>query len=172
MLAHAWLERIAWLDDAGIGSVNDAEVLAAAAVDAARPIDPALAASVREAVEAALTGPMADVLRRARCASWGCDALEVRVEMPFALATEDGLVRGRMDRVVLGLRDGRVERAEVVDWKTGARGLRGAGLEERLAPYRRQMAAYRAALAGMFSLAPERVTAVLAMVDRGELIES
>ena len=171
-LAHAWLERIAWLDDAGIGSVNDAEVLAAAAVDAARPIDPALAASVREVVEAALTGPMADVLRRARYASWGCDALEVRVEMPFALATEDGMVRGRMDRVVLGLRDGRVERAEVVDWKTGARGLRGAGLEERLAPYRRQMAAYRAALAGMFSLAPERVTAVLAMVDRGELIEA
>jgi ATP-dependent exoDNAse (exonuclease V) beta subunit len=115
---------------------------------------------------------MAAVLHRGRCAAWGCDALEVRVEMPFALATGDGLVRGRMDRVVLGLRDGRVERAEVVDWKTGARGLVGAELEERIAPYRRQMAAYREALGTMFGLAPDRVTAVLAMVDRGELIEA
>jgi ATP-dependent exoDNAse (exonuclease V) beta subunit len=92
--------------------------------------------------------------------------------MPFALATDDGLVRGRMDRVVLGIRGGRVERAEVVDWKTGAHGLSGAALEERIAPYRRQMAAYKAALAGMFALPEDRVTAVLAMVDRGELIEA
>jgi hypothetical protein len=34
------------------------------------------------------------------------------------------------------------------------------------------MAAYRAALAAMFGLMPERVTAVLAMVDRGELVEA
>jgi ATP-dependent exoDNAse (exonuclease V) beta subunit len=146
--------------------------MVAASVDAGRPIDAELARTVRTLVDVALTTPMADVLRRARCASWGCDALEVRVEMPFALATEDGLVRGRMDRVVLGLRGGRVERAEVVDWKTGARGVSGAELDQRIEPYRKQMAAYRAALAAMFGLAPERVTAVLAMVDRGELIEA
>lgn len=171
-VAHAWLERITWLDDAGLDAIDAAEVLAAASVDAGRPIDAGLAASVRDAVEAALGGPMSGALRRSRCASWGCDALEVRVEMPFALATAGGLVRGRMDRVVLGLRDGRVHRAEVVDWKTGARGLSGAELEERIAPYRRQMAAYREAIAGMFGLEPARVTGVLAMVDRGELIEA
>ncbi len=171
-LAHAWLERITWLDDSGLDAIDASEVLSAAAVDAGRPIDADLAAAVHAVVARSLDGPMAAVLRRGRCAAWGCDALEVRVEMPFALATGDGLVRGRMDRVVLGLRDGRVERAEVVDWKTGARGLAGTEFEERIAPYRRQMAAYREALGTMFRLAPDRVTAVLAMVDRGELIEA
>jgi ATP-dependent exoDNAse (exonuclease V) beta subunit len=171
-LAHAWFERIPWLDERGPGAVDAAEVEAAASVDAGRPVDPGLAESVRTLVERSLGTPMAAVLRRARCEPWGCDALEVRVEMPFALATDDGLVRGRMDRVVLGIRGGRVERAEVVDWKTGAHGLSGAALEERIAPYRRQMAAYKAALAGMFALPEDRVTAVLAMVDRGELIEA
>jgi ATP-dependent exoDNAse (exonuclease V) beta subunit len=171
-LAHAWFERITWLDDGDPRMIEPAEVMVAASVDAGRPIDAELARTVRTLVDVALTTPMADVLRRTRCASWGCDALEVHVEMPFALATEDGLVRGRMDRVVLGLRGGRVERAEVVDWKTGARGVSGAELDQRIDPYRKQMAAYRAALAAMFGLAPERVTAVLAMVDRGELIEA
>jgi hypothetical protein len=72
---------------------------------------------------------------------------------------------------VLGFRNGRVVRAEVVDWKTGATGVEGAAFEERIAGYRSQMAGYRRALCTMFGLGPEAVTAVLAFVDRGELVE-
>jgi hypothetical protein len=82
------------------------------------------------------------------------------------------MVRGRMDRVVLGFRGGRVVRAEVIDWKTGARGLSGAALEERIAPYRAQMEDYRAALCAMFGLEPPCVAATLAMVERGELVDA
>lgn len=204
-LAHAWLERIEWIDEetggrAGEGApageavaggaaagrvsaeratsghvleaIDAREVVAAASIDVGRPIPAELEAEVRGAVAQALAGPMSAVLRRTRCDAWACDGLEVRVEMPFAVATDDGLVRGRMDRVVLGVRDGRVEHAEIVDWKTGARGLAGEALEERIAPYRRQMAAYRAAICTMFALPADRVGAVLAMVDRGELIEA
>jgi ATP-dependent exoDNAse (exonuclease V) beta subunit len=115
---------------------------------------------------------MGAVLRPDRCTGWSCERLEVRAEMAFAADLPAGPMRGRMDRVVLGVRGGRVVRAEVVDWKTGARGLSGAALEERIAPYRAQMADYRAALAAMLGLEPACVTAVLAMVDRGELIEA
>ena len=38
--------------------------------------------------------------------------------------------------------------------------------------YRRQMAAYRGALAAMFGLPEDRVSAVLAMVDRGGVVEA
>jgi ATP-dependent exoDNAse (exonuclease V) beta subunit len=91
--------------------------------------------------------------------------------MPFGAVVDGTLVRGRMDRVVLGLRGGRVVRAEVVDWKTGAAGLEGAALEERVAPYREQMEGYRRALCAMFGLPAESVTAVLAFPERDELVE-
>jgi hypothetical protein len=91
--------------------------------------------------------------------------------MPFAVDGGDALVHGRMDRVVLGFRDGRVVRAEVVDWKTGATGVEGAAFEDRIAGYRAQMGGYRRALCTMFGLGAEAVTAVLAFVDRDELVE-
>ena len=92
--------------------------------------------------------------------------------MPFVVQIDGRTQRGRMDRVVLGMRAGRVVRAEVLDWKTGARDLQGAECEERIAPYQLQMNGYRRALAAMFEIAPESVSAVLAFVDRGEIREA
>jgi hypothetical protein len=91
--------------------------------------------------------------------------------MPFVVQVDGRIQHGRMDRVVLGIRDGRVVRAEVVDWKTGARDLQGAAFNDRIAPYRLQMNGYRQALATMFGIAPDAVSAVLAFVDRGEIRE-
>ena len=171
-LAHAWFERIEWLAGTAPDAAIGADARAAAALEVGRAIDRALAAEVERAVATACAGPMGAVLRPERYAGWSCDRLDVRAEMSFAADLAAGPMRGRMDRVVLGIQGGRVMRAEVVDWKTGARGLAGAALEERIAPYRAQMADYRAALAAMLGLEPSCVTAVLAMVDRGELIEA
>jgi ATP-dependent exoDNAse (exonuclease V) beta subunit len=171
-LAHAWFERVEWLSGTAPDAAIGADARAAAALEVGRAIDGALAAEVESAVAKACAGPMGAVLRPDRCTGWSCERLEVRAEMAFAADLPAGPMRGRMDRVVLGVRGGRVVRAEVVDWKTGARGLSGAALEERIAPYRAQMADYRAALAAMLGLEPACVTAVLAMVDRGELIEA
>ncbi|NBP51191.1 MAG: hypothetical protein EBU70_08440 [Actinobacteria bacterium] len=170
-IAHAWLERIAWSDGGAPDPSCEPGVLRAVAAEIGRPPDAAVAAEVRASVAQAVAGPMGAVLRADRYAAWDCGTPEVRAEMPFAAVVDGTLLRGRMDRVVLGIQDGRVVRAEVVDWKTGARGLEGAALEERIAPYRAQMQAYRGALAGMFGLPAERVTAVLAFVDRGGLVE-
>ena len=91
--------------------------------------------------------------------------------MPFAVEIEGSLVRGRMDRVVLGIRGGGVVRAEVVDWKTGAEGLIGEALAVRIEPYRSQMNDYRRALAGLCGLDAQTATALLAFVDRDEMVE-
>jgi ATP-dependent exoDNAse (exonuclease V) beta subunit len=183
-MAHAWFERIGWIAPDGAGAapaaghaaaaalaaIDEAELLAAVGVEIGRPVDPAVAAEVRATVARAIAGPVGDTLRAARCASWGCDRLEVRAEMPFAVAMDGMLVRGRMDRVVLGFRGGRAVRAEVIDWKTGATGVAGAAFEERIAGYRAQMDDYRRALCVMLGLDAGAVTAALAFVDRGQVL--
>jgi hypothetical protein len=171
-LAHAWFEHVEWLNSEGIDAASEPQVLRAVAVEIGRPVDSALRESVRALVMAAAQGPLGDCLRPARYASWKCDTLQVRSEMPFVVQIDGRTQRGRMDRVVLGMRAGRVVRAEVLDWKTGARDLQGAEFEERIAPYQLQMNGYRRALAAMFEIAPESVSAVLAFVDRGEIREA
>jgi hypothetical protein len=171
-LAHAWFEHVEWLNSEGIDAASEPQVLRAVAVEIGRPVDSALRESVRALVMAAAQGPLGECLRPARYASWKCDTLQVRSEMPFVVQIDGRTQRGRMDRVVLGMRAGRVVRAEVLDWKTGARDLQGAEFEERIAPYQLQMNGYRHALAAMFEIAPESVSAVLAFVDRGEIREA
>ena len=122
-------------------------------------------------VAAALAVPaVAGVIGPKACESWGAATLEVRREMPFVAVVDGGMVRGRMDRVVLGVRDGRVVRAQVLDWKTGAVGLAGDALQERIAPYREQLQSYRAALCAIFGLPAEAVGATIVLVDRGEVV--
>ncbi len=171
-LAHAWFEHVEWLGADGIDPTSEPQVLRAVAVEIGRPVDAVLGASVRALVMSAAQGPLGECLRPARYASWRCDALAVRSEMPFVVQIDGRIQRGRMDRVVLGMQGGRVVRAEVVDWKTGARDVRGAEFQERIAPYRLQMEGYRRALTAMFNLAPDGVSAVLAFVDRGEICEA
>jgi ATP-dependent exoDNAse (exonuclease V) beta subunit len=171
-LAHAWFEHVEWLNSEGIDAASEPQVLRAVAVEIGRPVDAALRESVRALVMAAAQGPLGECLRPARYALWKCDTLQVRSEMPFVVQIDGRTQRGRMDRVVLGMRAGRVVRAEVLDWKTGARDLQGAEFEERIAPYQLQMNGYRRALAAMFEIAPESVSAVLAFVDRGEIREA
>ena len=171
-LAHAWFEHVEWLNSEGIDPASEPQVLRAVAVEIGRPVDSALRDSVRALVMAAARGPLGECLRPARYSAWKCDTLQVRSEMPFVVQIDGRTQRGRMDRVVLGLRAGRVVRAEVLDWKTGARDLPGAEFEGRIAPYHLQMNGYRRALAAMFEIPPESVSAVLAFVDRGEIREA
>ncbi|NBQ13424.1 MAG: hypothetical protein EBU31_02150 [Proteobacteria bacterium] len=170
-LTHAWFERMAWCDGAIPANIDEADLVRAVSVEIGRPVEAELASEVRTLVRSTVAGPVAAVLRESRYGAWGCERVDVRSEMPFAVTVDSALVHGRMDRVVLGLRNGRVVRAEVVDWKTGATSVDGTAFEERIAGYRSQMAGYRRALCTMFGLEPEAVTAVLAFVDRGQLVE-
>jgi ATP-dependent exoDNAse (exonuclease V) beta subunit len=170
-IAHAWFERIRWRGEAALDAIDEAALLDAVAIEIGRPVDRALAGEVRTMVDRAIAGPMGAVLDRARTEAWRCDSIEVRAEMPFAAVLGGTLVRGRMDRVVLGIAGGRVVRAEVVDWKTGAAAAQGADFERRIAGYREQMDGYRRAVSAMFGLDAACVTAVLAFPERGQLVE-
>ena len=171
-LAHAWMERIEWLAPGGsVDPSIESEVLRAVAVEIGRPVDRSMADEVRGMVVAACRGAVGDALRVDRCASWGCDTLLVHSELPYVAEIDGRIQRGRIDRLVLGYRGGRVVRAEVLDHKTGATGVAGDALEARIAPYRAQMAGYRRVVASMFGIEPSAVSTVLLMLDRGEVID-
>ncbi|MFO0961693.1 MAG: UvrD-helicase domain-containing protein [Phycisphaerales bacterium] len=170
-LAHAWFAAMEWPTAAAMAAVDEPALLRGVALEIHRPVDPALAQEVRAMVATALAVPaIAGAIGPKAGESWGAATLEVRREMPFVAVVDGGMVRGRMDRVVLGVHDGRVVRAQVLDWKTGAVGLAGDALQERIAPYREQLQSYRAALCAIFGLPAEAVGATIVLVDRGEVV--
>lgn len=95
--------------------------------------------------------------------------LEVLREQPFAVRLDDVVLRGTFDRVVLTRSEGAVIAAELIDFKTDTVDSRDA-LAERIAHYRPQIDAYRRALARLYTLAPEAITAKLAFVSTGDVI--
>ncbi len=97
---------------------------------------------------------------------------EVRNEFPFVIARDDGaLVHGRIDRLVLKKREGKVISAIVLDYKTGAKGPKGTHFDQKVANYREQLFAYCDAVASMWRLPRASVCATLLFVDRGEVVE-
>ena len=80
------------------------------------------------------------------------------------------LVNGRIDRLVLSLRDGVPIGATIIDFKTGATEVSSEKLAEKISAYREQLAAYGDAVAEMFTIPREAVRLELLFVDRGESI--
>ena len=102
---------------------------------------------------------------------------EVRNEHPFLreIAVDNApsvVTAGRIDRLVLH-RDasGKVHRATILDYKTGAVGISDAVLESKLIGYRAQMRAYCAAVEELWSLPSGAAVAKLLFVDRDEVLE-
>lgn len=157
VLWHAWLALVEW-SEAGVPAMD--ELLAAASregveEDAAR----------REAVAfaSALRGGLGAALSRSRYAGWGgVAAVLVKREWPFAARLEEeGLVSGRLDRVVVGVGPGGgAAWAEVLDWKTG-QGADEAVRREEAA----QVMLYREVVAGMLGVGLEAVRGTLVRVS-------
>ena len=90
-----------------------------------------------------------------RSAWWGREPAEI--EVPFEMEVEGVLVRGRMDAVYTG-----GDRAEIVDWKTGAPPV---GEDAQAAAV--QLAAYRLAWHGLSGTPLERIGAAFHYVAQG-----
>ncbi|MFI4883345.1 MAG: UvrD-helicase domain-containing protein [Phycisphaerales bacterium JB064] len=119
---HRLLESVEWLEDAG----EDPSAWGAPAI--------ASAGEAGERIRTALThGSLRGVLSRDAIEHrWGSGYdLTVRREMPLSVPMDvDGrpaLVRGRIDRLVLGMKAGQVERCLIIDFKTGATGENALG---------------------------------------------
>jgi ATP-dependent helicase/nuclease subunit A len=163
-LAHAWFEQIGWLED---GLPTDEELLTVA-----RRLAPSLPSEPLQALlqrfHRWLTVPqIRQLLSRA---SYPAGATVER-EVPFIHRSGGRLVEGVIDRLVLLREDERVVGAEILDYKTDAMpsGDRAA-VEQKLAYYRPQLAAYRDGVAAGFRLPPERVAARLVFLEVGMVV--
>ncbi|MGA1705694.1 MAG: ATP-dependent helicase [Candidatus Nanopelagicaceae bacterium] len=87
----------------------------------------------------------------------------LEVEFPFEVVIDGTLLRGRIDAIYQDPRD--IERIEVVDWKTG-RVKSGDDLSSAAT----QLAAYRLAVAKLFSKPLESISAAFHYVEANETI--
>lgn len=166
---HGWFELVEWLDDR---VPTDPELLAAAGKLGWEPksAEP-LIGTFREV----LAGDLAKILHKARYEDHPrVDRIEVRrewafeVRLPTSTGHEAVDLAGRFDRLVLGYCGGKVVWADVLDFKSDDIQPGDAeSLDQSIANYRPQMAAYVKAVCEMFSLNPNDVSASLLFIRPG-----
>jgi ATP-dependent exoDNAse (exonuclease V) beta subunit len=183
-LFHAWLEQIEWL---GGGLPGDDALRRIAARlrseigDVAEKIDEHIERFKRQlaarSVAAALSQSFYDSpanLGLAALASktWpaGRSELTVQRELAFATRNGEGLLVGSIDRLVVINRGGKPVAADIIDYKTDEiAASNAASLADKVAFYRPQIEAYRAAAAKLLDLPPELIAARLVFLAAGEV---
>lgn len=165
LLVHAWLDRLAWIEDGMPGEDERDAVAREAGIR-----DPGVVAEAW----AMFRRTIADGAVRALL-SWagtadrlGTRGLEVLRELPVATDERDGVVLGRIDRVVIAFEHGRPIRAEVIDFKTEA--VDGP-VETAVDRHRDQLEGYRRAVAKCAGLPPHLVAARLALLSIGRVVD-
>ncbi len=147
---HEIFSRVGWWES---GTVEELESMRNADAESplmVRAFEEVLACLRASEVRAALTRPEGEV--------------ELWRERTFEVILDEEWLTGTFDRVTLvGGPEGRIQRAEIIDFKTD----KGEG---DLAAYTRQLAAYRRVLAFMTGLPPERILCRLLYTHRRELV--
>jgi ATP-dependent exoDNAse (exonuclease V) beta subunit len=164
-LVHAWCEEIVWLED---GLPDDERLLRIA-----RRLAPALAGPDVLELAARFRGWVAQpaIAAALRRAAYPAGA-RVERESRFVHRAGDAIVEGIIDRLVLWGENGRVEGAEVLDYKTDAVHPDDAeAIAGRTALYRPQLSAYRDAVAALYGLDPDRIRAKLLFLRAGVVVE-
>lgn len=175
---HKWFEQIEWLDD-GVPSNDD--LLNALDDPAFSELDlDELLAIFRATLEAR---PVAQALTQAgyqtsrvfnaamrRRLEAGDLRLEVQNERTFAIRRNAELVSGSIDRLVLLYDSERVVGADIVDFKTD-QATTQKQLRKLKDVYSEQLAIYREAVAKMFDLPLENISARLLMTEAGVVMD-
>jgi ATP-dependent helicase/nuclease subunit A len=179
-LLHAWFEQIEWLDQ-GPPEKALLEKIAAQTLDGGtaallnmpRTLKDFYALLKQPGLAQLLTSAgyraafIAEQPRRKKELSQ-CEFV-VECERPFAYRQDNRLMNGFIDRLVLERVEGRYVGAHVMDYKTDDVSV-AKKRKERTAVYRPQLEAYIAAVARMFELPTENVTARLVYVGGGNLV--
>ncbi len=157
-LAHAWLEEVGWIEEGPPPETRLREIARREAPSLSREEVEGLLGRFRAWLE---SGPIREVLSRAAYPQ----GATIEAEVAFAHRIDGSLVRGQIDRLVIW-EEGGAPAAEIVDFKTDAPGAGDAGaLEERVAHYRSQIDAYRAAVSAGRGIPRERVGARLVFLE-------
>jgi ATP-dependent exoDNAse (exonuclease V) beta subunit len=177
-LIHAWFEQIRWLDEGrpdetvlrriaaeiGVTGLNVDEQIQQFydmldSPQTARVLSRGSYHSTQElAFEAAVSEQLAAASLR----------FEVHNERRFAVREGDTILSGSIDRLVLMCHDDIPVAADVIDFKTDAVSADDeSALAETVEYYRGQLESYRPAVAAMYGLSPERISAKLLFVGPG-----
>lgn len=163
-LIHCCFEQVHWLED----GVPEIDLLK----QKLQRIDGADSKQIRTAISGfrkMLKQPnTSNLLRREQFGTDlfnSYDEYRVENERPFTVRVGDGILNGYIDRLVLLVRSGEIVGADVVDFKTDqiTPGDHEA-LRNRVDVYRPQLQSYRDAVAAIYSLKPEDVSARLMFV--------
>ncbi len=164
-LVHAWLEQIAWLEDglppeAVLRQIAGPLIAGAQAENGLR-LDDELTRFWRLVEKPSLSRALSQSLLPALSAD---ASRELRREWRFAHRRGDTIIEGAVDRLVLTRDADRWLSADILDFKTDAVSDANAA-KARAEYYRPQVQAYREAVAAIFGLPADRITARLAFVE-------
>ena len=180
-LFHAWLERIAWLDEKPF---TDEELRQVATAKLATHLDvdrcitqfrsliqrPNIAkvlsrSAYQSAREMSFSASVQAELARGVCEP------DLHQERRFSVIDAGQLLSGAIDRLVLIRQAGQVIAADILDFKTDALPEGdGAALQEIAAAYRDQMRSYAKAVGRMYRLSPDRISTRLVLLSIGQVI--
>jgi ATP-dependent exoDNAse (exonuclease V) beta subunit len=165
-LIHKFCESVGWSDRGEVPSRSDLIQIAGS-----MGWDAQAAAQESDWFLKTISGPIGVVFERR---GYPAD-LEVKVRREWSFATpfvhDHGakiLLTGAVDRLVTLSRNGKIERAEILDFKTDQTGgPESSDFKERINHYKPQIEAYRNAVAQIFKITKESVGASLVMLEAG-----
>jgi ATP-dependent helicase/nuclease subunit A len=165
VILHELYRHVQWLDDGPPPEALIEQAFDEAAIQLGRPAGSDLRAALLDRFTASLEGEVGNALRRAAHASWNAATLEALPEHPVLVRLDSGMLRGRIDRLVLG-RDasGAITHAAILDYKTGHAGTEA----ERQAAtewYQPQLDRYAEGVAAAYSLSPDAIETELLFVE-------
>ncbi|MAT80312.1 MAG: hypothetical protein CMJ29_01540 [Phycisphaerae bacterium] len=160
---HELFRIIEWLDDGHPDDDTIEFALRQAAMITGMPQDPEQRREVLGTfIDAIGNDEIAARLSRSAYEGLDLDELEVLREWPVLKQLDGTLIRGRLDRLVVGRRKGEVVLAEIVDFKSGPVGEDESELVDY---YRPQLAFYSDVVEAHFKLDPGIVTSRLLFID-------
>jgi ATP-dependent helicase/nuclease subunit A len=180
-LFHRWLAEIEWLDE-GLPGDNVLRKIAAQLRATTGFSDDQITAHITRFRQQLTAKPIADVLSRRYYDSpanlglaknaWPAGPIELSVfrERPFAIRIGNQIVPGSIDRLVVIQSNGKPIAADIIDFKTDdlPPGEENA-IQTKLAFYRPQIEAYRAAAGRYLFLSADKITARLVFLTSGQV---
>ena len=175
-LIHRWFEEVrTWIEDFHPDK-NQLLSIAASALTKDEMMQLQLEQQVKRFLRYCESTEIRKVFSKQRYQAWHQPAplkLDVTNERRFLVSIDSQLIRGVIDRCVLGWDQGRVVRAEIIDYKTDTR---PAGLDiatwvaQRQEHHSSQLQIYRKVLCRQFSLHPEMVQVTLVLLNEEQIV--
>ena len=175
-LIHRWFEEIrTWIDEFSPDK-NGLLKLAASALTKDEMMQLQLDQQVNRFLRYCESPTIRQVFSQERYRDWHKPTnlrLEVTNERRFLISIDEQLIRGIIDRCVLGWDSSRVVRAEIIDFKTDARPNNidlATWTAQRIATHAPQLQLYRKVLCKQFSLHPEMVQVTLVLLNEQQIV--